>query len=360
MALIEGTSGNDDLFGTDGDDTIRGLDGDDTLSDGDETAPFDDLLEGGMGNDVLFSAGGTDTLDGGAGDDDLTLFDFGLASGGDGNDTLYSGRLDGQIAANGVTLDGGAGIDALRIGPNPAFVRGGAVDFSRLDGSELIVGDVTLRSIEAVVYHDGDGNGLASHVIGTGGNDDIDSRSGPDTLEGGAGDDTIFAYGTEGTTGAGVRIEGGDGDDLIRFGSARAADTVDGGAGIDLFDVAELWADRYASRFLDAGVLTDGTSQTGPGPAQVTGMEGFLFGTGDGRDQGFTGTAWSDHVGGGDGDDTLNGLDGDDTLRGDAGADALDGGGGADLLIGGGGGDVIHGGAGADLIYGDAMDGGAG
>ena len=61
-----------------------------------------------------------------------------------------------------------------------------------------------------------------------------------------------------------------------------------------------------------------------------------------------TGTALSDVVFGGDGDQQILGLGGNDTLSGGGGQDILIGGDGNDELIGGGGDDILNGGSGYD------------
>jgi uncharacterized delta-60 repeat protein len=60
------------------------------------------------------------------------------------------------------------------------------------------------------------------------------------------------------------------------------------------------------------------------------------------------------HVSGGTGSDHISGGERNDTLEGNAGRDFINGGGGADVISGGAGNDQIGGGAGADHIYGRA------
>ena len=84
-AMIEGTSGDDNLAGTGAADLMAGRGGNDQVN-GNEG---DDTLYGGDGNDVLAGGGGADRLFGDAGDD-----------------TLYANAGDDR-------LDGGAGADRL-------------------------------------------------------------------------------------------------------------------------------------------------------------------------------------------------------------------------------------------------------
>ena len=78
----------------------------------------------------------------------------------------------------------------------------------------------------------------------------------------------------------------------------------------------------------------------------------------------FTGTAESDRLSGGDGNDVVVGLQGDDSLYGSKGNDSLDGGDGNDYLSGADGDDTLTGGAGDDHLSpadgDDVIHGGAG
>jgi len=60
------------------------------------------------------------------------------------------------------------------------------------------------------------------------------------------------------------------------------------------------------------------------------------------------------HVSGGAGSDHISGGERNDTLEGNAGRDFIDGGGGADVIVGGAGNDQLRGEAGADHLYGRA------
>ena len=96
--LVQGGSGNDDLFGGAGNDRIEGQNGDDTI-------------DGAGGNDVLLGQGGNDTMTGGAGADEF------LAS--TGNDTMHA-----EDDAADVAINGGGGVDTayydLGIDPTPS------------------------------------------------------------------------------------------------------------------------------------------------------------------------------------------------------------------------------------------------
>lgn len=127
---------------------------------------------------------------------------------------------------------------------------------------------------------------------------------------------------------SGMRINGGEGDDTIRF-SPRVPipvtlsgeggnDTLEGGAGADVL-------------------------RGGPG-------SDTLFGNG-GWDQ-LEGSEGDDVILGGPGSDNLLGNRGNDRLVGEGGDDHLFGGSGEDTLIGGPGGDLLVGGPGTDSLFG--------
>ncbi|MEP5167929.1 BspA family leucine-rich repeat surface protein, partial [Shimia thalassica] len=151
-------------------------------------------------------------------------------------------------------------------------------------------------------------------------------------LDGTTSDDVIDASGE----GAGVRVEGLEGSDLIT-GSAfddtlsgrEGADTLEGGLGADVLIGGE-----------DSDVLY-----------------GALMSEQQAEDQ-------ADRIYAGSGDDLARGGYGNDELRGDAGDDTLIGEQGADSVYGGSGNDVLTGAALSDLIFGgdgdDFLNGGFG
>ena len=175
---------------------LMGMGGNDTLLAGYYTG----TLFGGDGNDIV-DGRGSQYLQAVYGDDgDDTLYTntntFASAYGGNGNDTIY---------AHG-TIDGGAGNDTINVQASyyPGQVHGGT-------------GDDTI---------------YAPQTQGHGG---IYGDAGADTLYGGTGNDTLYSAG-DATPGADQldrgtdhdQVYGGGGDDTIYAGYG---DTVDGGAG---------------------------------------------------------------------------------------------------------------------------------
>jgi len=142
---------------------------------------------------------------------------------------------------------------------------------------------------------------------------------GRNTLEGGAGADTIV------DTGGSNYLRGGDGADRVSGGGDF--DDLNGNAGND-------------------------TVSGGPGNDWVVGGKDNDSLSGDTGDDLVYGNVGDDSCFGGDGNDTLRGGQGDDLVVGGAGADYLSGDKGSDTMTGGAGADVFHsfGDAGLDRI----------
>ena len=251
--------------------------------------PGDDTLVGGSGSDSLFGNGGSDSLDGADGQDWL--------SGGGGNDTLAGGAdddiFDGVVGSG--NLVGGAGIDTA--------------DFSSV--SENLI--ITASDMEV--------------IFGGSGNDYIAAYgTAPITLQGMAGDDTLFG-GSGGNS-----LDGGDGNDSL--GGGDGEDWLIGGSGNDtLVGLGEGdWADYRTSTDNLAIDLYYGTSY-----GSFTGSDTLLN----------IHCVWA-----GQGNDTLIGGYASDYLRGYLGSDSISGSAGNDTLRAGSGGDTIAGGSGNDSIRG--------
>ena len=384
---LEGGDHDDRLMGGDGIDTLLGQDGDDFLSGGDQN----DDLQGGRGNDQLFGDDGNDTLDGGWGDDTLR--------GGLGDD-----QLTDHMGKN--TLFGGEGNDRLS-GRGELFGNEGD---DTLEGSGLLVGGVG---------HDNITGQAGSTVKGDAGNDTLIingqswGRGSLSTLEGGAGDDTLYGgfaddlYLFNLGDGADRLIERRNeqaytntkaSSDVLRFGEGIAASdltyarrgdnmVISHSNGSDRITI-ENWFQEPTEHFkvnrfefadgtlltdanLEEQVVTYGTDgndqkllgyrdhhdeiHAGAGDDRVWGRAGNDVIHGDGGD---------DYLDGEDGDDRLFGGEGADNLQGKAGTDHLEGGLGDDSLSGGSGNDTLLGQTGADQLFGgdgdDRMEGGAG
>ncbi len=184
---VEGTAGADTLTGTAGIDYLIGHAG-------------NDVLVGGDGNDVLIGGSGNDVLDGGDGDDVLIG-----GSGARGDTVTYATASAGvtvNLALSGLQDTGGSGFD-------------------RLSEIEHLIGSAFTDTLRG----DGFANGLT------------DTLGGDDFLRGEGGDDIILITRSGAGAATTVRLNGGDGDDVLTFaGNGRFTDTVtlEGGAGDDV------------------------------------------------------------------------------------------------------------------------------
>ena len=289
MALIDGTTGDDSLIGTAGDDTINGL----------------------AGNDTLGGRAGNDVLNGGAGDDLLSDF-----------------------IADGGTIDGGAGVDTVRVLDSVTFIgfTNGPDPNSEFNVSAVFGGDqLFITNVEFIEY-----NGLLEElVLGTPASEVLTTTTALRSLIGaGAGDDTIM---------------GGAGQDSIYTGTGN--DVIDGGAD---FDHVTFQFNNESS-----GITVTDTTVTGLGTGEVksfTNVESILMSvspgsisvSGDFVLDASALTLFEFSFATGNGDDTLMGGALNDFLNGNSGGDSVSGGGGNDTLRGGSGSDTLDGGSGFD------------
>jgi Ca2+-binding RTX toxin-like protein len=318
---------------------------------------YDDTLTGGAGKDTLYGNGGNDQLSGGGGNDDL--------DGGTGNDTLI----------------GGAGDDTLRAYAGSDSIRGG-------DGNDVL--SIMLA-------------GGASTIYGDAGDDTFDVRysygRGSVVLDGGSGNDTIYASTGDTTSTVATGGSGSDTYALNPYGGLTVTDFT-AGAGGDIIDVFA-FVDDVLNRAIGLPGGNPFSQANGVLRLQQSGADTLLMFDEDGAGNYYAAktllvlknvrasTLTSDNfVGGykldgsympgqliqpqGDGswkngtsfDDTMIGTAGNDSFDGKRGNDLLDGGAGNDVLDGGSGQDTLFGGAGNDRLTldsgGGLLDGGAG
>ena len=270
---VAGGEGADSLVGSLGADSLAGDAGADTILGGGGL----DTLWGGDGDDLLVGRSGGDNLVGGSGADTVSYADATTGAAA----TLDSAGNVG--AASGDTL---TGIEALLGSAHADTLAGRAGDDSLAggDGNDLLLG--------------GNGNDVlagglgADRVVGGEGNDRIAGGNGADTLLGDEGDDTIASGNTNALVQGGVgndalavsggnnTVLGGDGDDVVTvFGTPGAGDTIDGGAGNDILRYEQPGIYRITAMGEGFQVEYFGADTTG-GPlatSSFTGFEGFAF-----------------------------------------------------------------------------------
>ncbi|MEA5606109.1 calcium-binding protein [Nostoc sp. UHCC 0252] len=331
----------DDFLNSSGNNSLNGGAGNDALDANYSTG--NNFLSGGDGNDYISASGyyisfrgnfnlydpisGNNTLNGDAGDDTLN------SNYSTGDNTLNGGAgddiLDAEISTGNKLLSGGDGDDSLSVSgyltSNPYTQR---VDPSSGDNTlNGGAGNDTLRAEYSTgnnLLSGDDGNdslSISAYYLFLGDNDDPLSASFPssgnNTLNGGTGDDTLNASGSTGNN----FLFGGDGNDFFYLSPASpdtapaslVTQTVDGGNDDDLL-------------FLDYRLATEGITTTFNSTTNIGSITAgtYLVNYKNIEQFNISGTAYNDNIVGSNGNDTLS--------TGDGGNDTIDGGEGDDLL----------------------------
>lgn len=363
-AIVDGSTGNDNLtlgggndtvWGNAGNDSVYGGAGDDSLIGdwNDGTSYGDDKLYGGDGSDVLIGGLGNDRLDGGSGDDY-----FGIIESTSGVDNFYGGS--GYDAVE-VWDARGIGTSRFDLG-NLVLNAASSVEFLLIDSMSFDVGGTDGGDVFDLSHAEGFTWNGWEWVAGV----KLDMRLGADRFTGGAGVETVLA------SDGGDYISLGDGDDRLELSDGvLAGSTISGGGGDDtlflgringpaagqIVTLSELrltaaqgfehltWQGATQVQGTDAANLFDFSGLI-DAQAQLQEHDILLL---NGNDS-FVGSQGKDRVDGGSGNDRLDGGVGGDILSGGAGNDTIYGGEGGDFLKGGGGQDLLYGGAGDDMI----------
>ncbi|WP_267868523.1 calcium-binding protein [Nostoc sp. CHAB 5836] len=326
--VINGQGGNDKIDGKSGNDILRGSVGNDTLI-------------GGAGNDTLKGYTGIDSLLGGIGDDRLYVdpsSSNNFLSGGDGNDLLNTDGYD-RDSYYPDNIIGGAGDDTLSAQylRDPLYFFYLADKINASDNNTLIggAGNDTLYARSSSGYNllsSGDGNDfLDTSSYSLSYDDNTSSKSlipssGNNTLNGGAGDDRLYARFSLGNN----LLSGGDGNDFFDLSNIVAdstrdfsptslvTETVDGGIGDD---VLTLSYDNPTQGIRTTFNATDniGSITSGTNRVSYKNIEGLNI----------SGTYYDDLIVGSNSNDTIN----DTMFSYYSGNDTIDGGIGDDLLI---------------------------
>lgn len=417
---LSGSTGSDTLFGDEGDDVLFANQGQDILYGGEGN----DLLQmastntanyisarfhGGAGNDTVRGGNDTNRVWAGTGDD-LVIggADRNYIYGDEGNDTLLG-------ADDSDDIFGGDGDDIIVGGNGFNDLEGGAGNDSITGGSfrDNVDGGHGADTIEGGAYSDilSGGADVDADLVNGGAGDDTISVYANDVVRGGDGDDIFTSFSAGASiidTGAGIDrvvLNGSDGDlTIVGFQTSEIIEIRSLTVREDGFEVwnradlasAVLVSDLRADSVSFVLSTADGTYEFSiegleaegidivttferrsfnpdePNGPFATELNWQLIGTGSfvvnepnrlgGTD--VFGTASSDRLVGGSGNDAIHGLtgadrlfgsDGDDSLSGDLGDDYLDGGDGLDLLSGGAGADTLRGSVSDTLLggYGD-------
>nr|WP_242030696.1 MULTISPECIES: calcium-binding protein [unclassified Limnothrix] len=338
-SLLYGDRGNDTIVGESvstgiiggstagGGDTMYGGEGDDSLV-ANSVGPS--ALFGNQGNDALVAGNRADTLYGGQGNDTLTSTVGGLLYGDRGNDNI---ALSGGSGVAGATVYGGDGDDAITGGGRTLLFGNQGNDTITAGAADSVYGGSGADVLTA--------SGSGAFISGDLGNDILRNTGANNTLAGGEGDDTItfdggaaFSTASGGggknflqilptITGSGnVLIAGSLGDTLVGAG----ANTIQGGAGDDSLvsqgsNVTLVGgAGRDTFNVLAGGAISG--FNPGEGDTIISGTAPFTIIAGS-TGLFLTGTPNRDTLTGGAGNDTLEGLGNADVLTGGAGADVF-------------------------------------
>ena len=241
---------------------------------------FDDVLNGGSGNDVLFGLGGSDTLYGGTGDDTYFIdaaSDQVIENPGEGTDSVYA-PVDYTLPDN---------VEML-------FTYANATHGTGNDGDNVLLGCYATSG---------------QTLDGGAGNDTIYGSNYDDTLIGGSGNDYLQGYLGNDT------MIGGTGDDVYIVENAGDVVVENANEGNDIVYAAVDYVlpDNVEALFI-YGSATSATGNAGDNT-----IIGSYISTGttlDGAagDDTIIGGAGNDTIIGGTGADTLTGMDGNDTF----------------------------------------------
>ena len=277
------------------------------------------------GNDLVYGAGGIDTIYGGAGADRLygdiavpTVTDGGnTIYGGEGNDTLYGGL--GNDTLNGddggsyattcndtlVAMSGSDGSDVLDGGQGTD-----TADYTAVSNNISVTLNGATTATVAVTGGDADTVVNIENFIGGSGNDYIVGDGNWNSINGGAGNDTLL---------------GGGGNDILT--DITEINTFAGGAGNDTItgNGATSWLD-YSIDGIAEGATTDLRTASGQAISGVRGSDTIA------SINNITGSAYNDNFSGNASVNTINSGDGNDVIEGYGGSDILDGGNGTDTV----------------------------
>jgi Ca2+-binding RTX toxin-like protein len=265
-------------------------------------------ITGTASNDVLNGNGGNDSLDGGAGNDTI--------NGGAGNDTLIGGTGSDRML-------GGTGNDNYFVDATTDVVveaLGGGIDTLFSSATYALGAEVEHLTLTGGLAINATGNGLSNALTGNDAANVLIGNAGNDTIIGGAGQDTVNA--------------GLGNDQVTMLVTAGDVDTIDAGAGIDTLFLSGV-VDGDGVVVVDLSSLVDQITRIGTANPEALAQKGFenLDASGLGSSVDATGSAGANLMIGSSGDDTLAGGAGNDTLNGGAGADAMDGGAGNDTFV---------------------------
>lgn len=292
----------------------------------------------GIGRDTLIAGSGNDYLSGGPN----STYIFGSNTGvdqianGSGAQTLeFTSSVASSDLSLSAVLDGtGAGSLAIDEGDGSITVDGG---LSGADiGSVDFQGAGSMSLVQLIQQAADNGDVAASTLAGAQGNFIFDASTGS-SISGGAGEDTVSAWGNEDSLTAGsggseilaegsnALVTGGSGNDTLEaYGSGS---TLVGGAGNEVFRVNDASEVVDAQAGAASNQLMSSVSYTLPTNVDVMTLTGTAALTATGNDDA------ANLITGNSGDDTLTAGSGSDTLVSGSGVTTFFGGSGPDTFV---------------------------
>ena len=237
-----------------------------------------------------------------------------LLNGGDGNDTLVGSTGNDTLDGGGGSLDM-ADLSSFGTSADWTAARVNATDVKLTYNGGGPVTSVTLRNIEFVHFIDGDKAPAELAATASTPFADILRLSAPGSLDGGAGNDTLY---------------GSSGNDTLIGGTGN--DVMVGGAGNDTYRVDsanDVIVENFDEDLGDNGDTVEVFMTSGT----------YALGLGNDLEIGIIKSTGAVNLTGNELDNTLTGGTGANILIGGAGNDTISGGLGADVLTGGAGND---------------------
>jgi Ca2+-binding RTX toxin-like protein len=308
---LTGGAGNDVIVGGAGNDQITPGTGNDNLSGGDDidtfvmdvNLTFQDTINGGTGIDILTSSGGS-----GAGP---TVVDADFT-----NVTLVE-TLTLSVGATLGAAATAAGIVTVNTPTTAAAVNAGTTTTGITFNALIAAGATQAQTLTG-------GTGADTFNFGSG-TTTQDSLSTAETVNGGAGNDTLFISNSVAGVTAELNLNAGKVTNVenVTLGTASglSADT----AQIFALTITDITLTTVQTVAISGAAITD-TKDTIAITNNATNAVG-------GTSFNITGGAGADTLSGGVNNDSINGGGGADSITGGAGADSLTGAGGADRFV---------------------------
>jgi len=262
-------------------------------------------VEAFTGNDTITGSTGIDAIYGGADDD------------------FIAGKgVSSTVAGSGDTLDGGDGTDTLSyqqlggtsgviVNLSSEQVTFGSTDYAAYTATYTLGGAIhadAVTNFEHVI-----GTARADTIVGSDSDEVMEGLGGGDSMEGGAGNNTVSYEHLATTTGVNLALVENGGTAFYNTTYSDALQDFNRIIGSDHNDTLSGMGGSY-------------TIRGGAGNDIITGDNHSVELNGDSGNDVLTGSSAADILDGGTGDDQITGGDGSDTIYGSLGNDAIHGG----------------------------------